>query len=114
MAFGMSARCRARIPQGTAAMAYAYLNNAKDEQAPNALISTAKKTVIREPMLIQRPGNFTEIAESNTLRRANQILTGATKRKHEKRSCFLCVKTLCIYFQLVAQHHQVIQRCLRQ
>ena len=82
MAFGMNANCRNKGPNGAAAMALAFLQNVKDEEAPAALVSTAQRTVIREPMLIQRPGNFSEIAESNTLRKGNQILMHSTNKRN--------------------------------
>ena len=70
------------MPSGSAAMAMQFLHNTRDEPAPLPLVNTAKRTVIREPMLLQRPGNFGEIAEANTLRRGNQILMmGTNKRK---------------------------------
>lgn len=74
-----SQHCQNKIPAGTAALAWAYLNNVKDEQAPAALVDVAKRTVVREPMLITRAGNFAEIQELNTLRKANQMMVKSSK-----------------------------------
>ena len=79
MAFGMTKQCKRGPPQGTASMAYAYLQNSRDEPVPEQLVGVAKRTVIREPLLLTKTGNFGEIQEANTLRTANRMLLRTDK-----------------------------------
>ena len=79
--FGSGTNCRQSMPGGLAAMAYAFLQNPKEEHAPSELVSIAKQTIVRDPLMIARPGNAAEIDESNTLRKANQQFTRAVNCK---------------------------------